>query len=220
MRLDKRSAFSRPLGNDHDQGGQREQTKPRLVNVDANAPPWPTMDEAAYYGIAGDIVRAIRPHTEADLVAILVQTLASAGNAIGRGPYYQVEGDRHGPNIYTIIVGETAKGRKGTGAGRVRQIMEVADPLWVRERMHSGGLSSGEGVIWAVRDEIRQWERQDKRGNAKRVEVIVDPGITDKRLYIIETEFSAALAVMRREGNIVSRIIRDAWDREIGRAHV
>jgi hypothetical protein len=88
------------------------------------------MDEAAYHGIAGDIVRAIRPHTEADPVAILVQTLASAGNAIGGGPYYQVEGDRHGPNIYTIVVGETAKGRKGTGAGRVRQIMEVADPLW------------------------------------------------------------------------------------------
>jgi hypothetical protein len=54
---------------------------------------------------------------------------------------------------------------------------------------------------------------QGKGGNAKRVEVIVDPGITDKRLYIIETEFSAALAVMRREGNILSRIIRDAWDR-------
>jgi hypothetical protein len=30
---------------------------------------WPVMDEAAYYGLAGDEVRTIGPHTEADPVA-------------------------------------------------------------------------------------------------------------------------------------------------------
>src|ERR1700720_1492485 len=30
---------------------------------------------------------------------------------------------------------------------------------------------------------------------------------------LIEPEFAGALIVMRREGNIVSRVIRDAWDR-------
>jgi hypothetical protein len=176
-------------------------------------PAWPIIEGEAYYGVADEIVRAIGPHTEADPAAILLQILASAGNAIGRGPYYQVEGDRHGPNIYAILIGETAKGRKGTAAGRVRQIMEIADPQWVRDRMHNGGLSSGEGVIWAVRDPISQLERKGKGVDTERVEVVVDPGVTDKRLYVLETEFSAALAVMRREGNILSRIIRDAWDR-------
>jgi hypothetical protein len=174
--------------------------------------PWPVMAVDAYCGLAGEIVRAIQPHTEADPVAVLIQVLASAGNAIGRGPYYQVEGDRHGPNIYAILVGETAKGRKGTSGGRVRQIMEVADPQWVSERVH-GGLSSGEGMIWAVRDAIIQWERQGKGAAAERVEVVVDPGVTDKRLYVLESEFSGALAVMKREGNTLSRVIRDAWDR-------
>lgn len=56
------------------------------------------MDPAAYYGLAGDVVRTIAPHSEADPVAILVQFLTAVGNAIGRGPYYQVEGDRHGTN--------------------------------------------------------------------------------------------------------------------------
>jgi len=34
---------------------------------------WPVMDDAAYYGIAGDIVRTILPHSEADPVALLSQ---------------------------------------------------------------------------------------------------------------------------------------------------
>jgi hypothetical protein len=157
-------------------------------------------------------VRAILPHSEADPAAILIQVLASAGNAIGRGPYYQVEGDRHGPNIFAILVGETAKGRKGVSAGRVRQVMQGADQQWTKERVHSG-LSSGEGVIWAVRDPIKEMQRQGKGASAEFVEITVDNGVADKRLYVLEAEFAGALAVMKREGSILSRIMRDAWDR-------
>jgi hypothetical protein len=33
---------------------------------------WPTMSGDAYHGLVGDVVREIEPHTEADLVAILI----------------------------------------------------------------------------------------------------------------------------------------------------
>jgi hypothetical protein len=46
----------------------------------------------------------------------------------------------------------------------------------------------------------------------KGVEELVDAGVDDKRLLLDEREFFQALAVMKREGNIVSRVIRDAWD--------
>ena len=46
--------------------------------VDYPAPP----DEAAYYGLAGEIVRRIAPQTEADPVALLVQFLVAFGNVI------------------------------------------------------------------------------------------------------------------------------------------
>jgi hypothetical protein len=174
--------------------------------------PWPVMDPAAYYGLPGDIVRAIEPHSEADPVAILVQLLTASGNAIGRGPYYQVEGDRHGTNLFGVLVGETAKGRKGTSWGRVHQGMEIADPEWTQDRIHSG-LSSGEGVIWAVRDPIRGMVPSGKGRDREMVEAITDPGVSDKRLMILEPEFAGVLAVMERPGNILSRIIRDAWDR-------
>jgi hypothetical protein len=180
--------------------------------TEGDAKPWPVLDSVAYLGLPGDVVRAIEPHTEADPVAILVQYLAAAGNAIGRGPYYSVEGDRHCTNVFVTLVGETAKGRKGTSWSRVRQIIEIADPQWTTERVH-GGLSSGEGVIWAVRDPIMGWDREGRVASARRVEVQIDSGIVDKRLFILEQEFAGALTVMRRQGNILSRIIRDAWDR-------
>jgi len=39
--------------------------------------------------------------------------------------------------------------------------MAAADPTWTTERVHTG-LSSGEGVIWAVRDPIMGFERAGK----------------------------------------------------------
>ena len=68
------------------------ETEEMALNDDEYAP-WPEVDDAAYYGLPGDIVRTIEPHSEADPVALLAQILASAGNAVGRCPFYQVEGD-------------------------------------------------------------------------------------------------------------------------------
>src|SRR5208282_6040090 len=116
------------------------------------------IDRAAYYGLAGHVVRSIAPHTEADPTAILLQYMALFGNAIGRGPYFQVEGDHHATNIFVVLVGATAKARKGTSMGRVRQIFDRVDPQWASQRIESG-MSSGEGLIWAVRDPIVGWSK-------------------------------------------------------------
>jgi hypothetical protein len=126
--------------------------------------------------------------------------------------YYHVEGDRHGANLYAVLVGETSKARKGISWGRVRQIVAAANQTWAAERVHTG-LSSGEGVIFAVRDPIMGTERAGKGASAQRVAVEVDPGLADKRLMIVESEFGGALAVARRDGNILSRVLRDGWDR-------
>jgi hypothetical protein len=177
--------------------------------VDPN--PWPVLDRRALYGLAGEVVDAITPHSEADPAALLVQLLASFGNAVGRGPYYQIEGDTHATNLYAVIVGETAKARKGISKGRIEQIMRIAEPEWAATRIDSG-LSSGEGLIWAVRDPITRFERHGKGADALRVEVVADPGIPDKRLYVIEPEFAGVLTVAKRQGNTLSKYVRQAWD--------
>jgi hypothetical protein len=166
---------------------------------------WPTPDKAAYYGLAGDVARKIEPHTESDPVAILLGFITCFGNVVGINPYYQVESDRHYTNLNIVYVGASSKGRKGTADGRVKAVIKSADETWFSERTASG-MSSGEGLINAVRDEVQKWDPK-----AQKTE-IVDPGVIDKRLMVTEPEFAGVLSAMERHGNTLSPVIRNAWD--------
>jgi hypothetical protein len=165
--------------------------------------PWPTMEEAAYHGLAGDVVSTILPHTEADPVALLLQFLVSFGNVVGRGRYYLAEQTRHYGNLFAVPVGDTSKARKGTSADRVHPIFGEADPTWYVNCVKSG-MVSGEGIIFHVRDEIYAMRKGEME--------LTDPGVADKRLLLQEHEFFRVLAAMKREGNALSPLIRDAWD--------
>lgn len=167
--------------------------------------PWPRLDPAALHGLAGRFVQALDPHTEADPAAILVQFLAAYGNCIGRGPHFRAEADLHYTNMFAVLVGDTSKARKGSSWGRVRELFHDIDPEWTKNRV-TEGLSSGEGLIWQVRDPIT-------RINAKGEEEVVDEGVEDKRLLLVESEYAGVFKVMAREGSTLSPIIRRAWDR-------
>ena len=60
-------------------------------------------------------------------------------------------------------------------------------------------MSSGEGLIWGVRDAVPGAKPPD-------------PGVRDKRAFIIEPEFGSVLKVISRSGNTLSPIVRQAWD--------
>jgi hypothetical protein len=167
--------------------------------------PWPRMDEAAYHSLAGDVVRTIAPHTESDPNAILIQFLAYFGNSAGNSAHYRVEADHHHANLFAVLVGRSAKARKGTSAGHVRSVMKQADEKWLDERTKSG-LSSGEGLINEVRDAVKKSDPVESESQT------VDLGVHDKRLLLTESEFANALAVMERPGNTLSPVIRNAWD--------
>lgn len=169
----------------------------------------PTLPDAALYGLAGDIVRAIEPHTESDPAALLVQFLVAFGSAINRGPHFYVEASRHGTNLFAVLVGDTSKGRKGTSWAYIEQIVRELSETW---RVASG-LSSGEGLISEVRDPITK--KQPIKQNGRVIDyqdVIEDHGVTDKRLLVVESEFASTLKVMGRDGNTLSAVIRNAWD--------
>ena len=87
----------------------------------------------------------------------------------------------------------------------MREASRTADETWAGERNVSG-LSSGEGLISHVRDEVRKWNAKE------RCEEIIDPGVRDKRLMVTEAEFAGTLTVMGRSGNNLSPVIRNAWD--------
>ena len=155
---------------------------------------WPALPApAVYHELLGEIVGTIAPHTEADPVAILTQLLVSFGAAAGRGAYFQVEATRHHGNEFMCLVGDSARGRKGSSWDHVRRLIIDADPS-LEPRILTG-LSSGEGVIWAVRDPTSQ-----------------DPGISDQRLLVIEPEFASALKASSREISTLSPTLRSGWD--------
>jgi hypothetical protein len=165
---------------------------------------WPIMSEDAYQGLPGHIVGEIEPHTEADPVAVLMSLISAFGNACGRGAFFRVGADRHHPKINAALVGKTSKSRKGSSLGFVRELMHAVDRYWAEERVENG-ISSGEGLIYQVRDKKMGANRD---GDS----VVEDPGAGDKRLFVLESEFAGVLKVATREGNTLSAIIRSAWD--------
>lgn len=148
---------------------------------------WPEpLAEEAFHGVAGELVRLIEPHSEADPAALLLQFLIAWGSLAGRGPHYLAEADRHHSNEYVVIVGATAKGRKGTSWGHIKSILNAVDSYWTQERLVYG-LGSGEALIDLMAEE-------------------------DKRVLIQESEFSRLLAVVNRDGSTISSNIRNGWD--------
>jgi hypothetical protein len=41
-----------------------------------------------------------------------------------------------------------------------------------------------------------------------------DEGVSEKRAFVVESEFARVLKVSQREGNTLSQVIRDAWDKD------
>ncbi len=174
---------------------------------------WPdALAPEAFHGLAGDLVRALEPHTEADPAALLSSFFVAFGNLIGRTAYFVAEADKHYLNLFLVLVGTSSKGRKGVSFRRIQAMLGELDADWESSRIHSG-LSSGEGLIWAVRDPIEKQEPiRDKRAITGYQTLITDEGISDKRLLCLETEFASVLRVLSREGNTLSAIMRNAWD--------
>lgn len=173
---------------------------------------WPApLADHAIHGLAGQFTRIVEPHSESDSAALLGQFLLAFGNAAGASPHFLAEADKHGININAVFVGETAKARKGTSWGHVLRVIKAADPDW--SHCITSGLSSGEGLIWQVRNPIMRRDPIKEKGRVVGYEeVIADEGIADKRLLTFESEFASVLRVSSRDGNTLTAVIRNAWD--------
>lgn len=166
--------------------------------------PWPQQPiVAGHHGIVGTIVlHALAAHTEAAPEALLLHILILAGNYLGRESYIELDGSRHAPNLNVLFVGPTSSGRKGSAYSQARQLFPWD---FLRNNLLSG-LSTGEGLIHAVRD--RETAVADDGLTTK----VVDPGVVDKRKVAVEEEFSRTLRAMNRPDSTLSPILRLAWD--------
>ena len=163
---------------------------------------WPApLDPGVFEGSpAGRWASYLDEHqvTEADPAAVFIQTLTALGAMIGLGP--QLE---HGSLIvpakwFTLVVGDSARGRKGTAWDAAAQLLREVDGAFMETRVLSG-FGSGEALIRPVADE----EQAAADGAA---------GEPDRRLLVVQTEFANVLRVAERPNSTLSPNLRELHD--------
>jgi hypothetical protein len=195
-------------------GSVEPETEATMADCGADEPERfePKMDVEAFSGLAGRIVEAIEPHSEASPVAILLHMLVGLGSLIGRGPHALVEKTPHHVNEFVALVGRSSKGRKGQAWSVPRWLLAQADGVWASQRVVSG-LSSGEGLIYHVRDPRDEQQPIKEKGRVTGyATVCVDEGVADKRLLVFEAELASVLRRMGMDSNSLSAVLRQAWD--------
>ena len=164
------------------------------------------------YGIAGEVAALAMLESEADPVAVYTTFLVYMGALIGLKAYARVGETKHYPRLFVAIVGNSSRARKGTSLKPVERIIRKTEEVFLNRTKGSsytplnfadGGVSSAEGLIFAVRDES---EKLDKN------KIPEWDGVDDKRLIVIEEELANVLKMAQREGNTLSPILRRAWD--------
>jgi hypothetical protein len=159
--------------------------------VPGDEPPRPVAAAEMFHGPIGEFAQEAAEHSEADPVAVFAQALTLYGVACNRGSYMLAGNDRHGPAIFSLIVGRSAKGAKGTAYAGARELIRRVDPGFLDRIL--GGFGSGEAVIAEL--------APDEDGK-----------VADTRLAVMESEFGAVLAKCRRETSTLGQTMRDGWD--------
>lgn len=191
--------------------GQAIETPDDLLDFEIKRKPH--LDLTKFSGLPKAFVELATLNSEADPAAVLFTFLARFGVEIGRNPFFNIGDTTHHGQLAAVIVGESAKSRKGTSGKPVEKLFSLnsfnssnENRKYISARTSPGPFSSGEGIIYAVRDPIEAWDRK------KQATEIIDPGIDDKRLYVLDEEFGGVLTNTKREGNTLSMVIRCAWD--------
>lgn len=184
---------------------------PAAPDFDAGPSPLapPTMRSAGFPAFLRDIVAAACASSEAHPVAVAANCIAFYSAMIGRGAFQRIGDACIHARPFMLIIGKSGKARKGTAEHTPREVFRRADAV-LRERLktadrlriHAGGLSTGEGIAFAIRDP-READEKGKGG---------DVGVHDKRLVVIEPEFANVLAQVMRDGNTLSAVLRNLFD--------
>ena len=176
--------------------------QPEVESPDDLLNPPPVMAAEGYHGILRDVVRISTRTSEASPVAVAANFLGTLSAMIGRGPFQHIGDGVCHVRPFFLLVGRTGKARKGTSEFTVKRIFSAVDQLLCGDdfptmKRHEGGLSTGEGLGYPLRDPA-----EDDEGG----------GTHDKRLYVVEAEFAGAMAAASREKNTLSATIRTSWD--------
>lgn len=185
------------------------------------ANPWPKLSVVALPGLVGECVDLATQHSECDPAAICITLLARFGAEVYGmaphvGPHVNVGGVVHPPRLFTVICGRTSKARKGTSFHMVKAFFNHKNLLslgldskllqYPPARETGGPLSTGEGLAaaWDTPSIVKKGQNGYKQYEP--------PKSLDKRIFVADEEFAAALTSSKRSGNTLSMALRSFWD--------
>lgn len=173
--------------------------------------PTPTPD--MYPPTLNDIIKACCECSEAVPVAVAINILIRFSALVGPMVYLPIGDEKRLLNEFVLMVGPTGLGKGSSNHGPDRIFKQVESYLeldlqnqfqagkseginqYSHLKIHSGGLSSGEGLAAELDD-----------GSDK------SQAVTDKRIIVFESEFSNTMSMHQRSGNTVSMVLRNAFD--------
>lgn len=180
-----------------------------FVADDIELAEFPEAVAECFYKLAGQFAKGATAKTEADPIAVLFTLLTRLGCYYGRNATLWHGGIPFPPKLFTVLVGLSSKGRKGTSVFPVARLFELVDDILKQYSIDPAPIadatvSSGEGLVFSLRDPSGKEDADTGKP--------ADPGVIDKRLFILEEEFGGQLKVGRRDGSSVSPVLRKSWD--------
>ncbi|CAH1546206.1 conserved hypothetical protein [Vibrio jasicida] len=167
----------------------------------------PELAEVGYYGPIGEAARITCDGFRALPQFVMLSLLTRLSASIKRGNVMIKNGGQTTPlRLFTIAIMKSGGG-KGISEGRAQLVIDRAEsftsstePMFAK--VHQGGLSTPEGIVYELRDDT-----VDDKGET--VE-----GVSDKRRCIIEGEFAEILIKCKSNGSTLSTTLRKVFDGE------
>lgn len=112
----------------------------------------PSFESEKLYGLAGEFVNTVLPHTEASGVGLYLQFLITFGTMIGKRACINIGATKHHTGEFLLLIGQSARGRKGSSMDIVKYILKNRDPDFFTKNVKSN-IVSGEGIVEIIKDQ-------------------------------------------------------------------
>jgi putative DNA primase/helicase len=170
-------------------------------NLQAIPRPTPEQAETMLYGTVGLFAKAAADGKGLDPIAAALACLTWLGTEVSPRIVLQIADSYHPARIFGVHVGRSSRGAKGDSSQLLKKVIRRISKQHseLLGAFHSGGLSTREGLALQLHDGFTQGEQET-------------PAVTDKRLFVIESEFANIMAQTKRDGNTLSTALRDAFD--------
>lgn len=202
----------KPENNIYENKEEIKKAKESSVNSSDIVAVPPKLRAEGLNGVLGEIATDLSDGTEASVEFIASYLKLRIASSIPKGyytmPFGAFKTEIRINAIYTLYSG----GGKGLAEKQSNALFDVANELLDKNeisehsglpllsRVYTGGLSTGEGVAYELRDDI-----VTEKGETQK-------GVDDKRLCVIESEFVNLLSVCNRSGSILSGTVRKLFD--------